>query len=270
MNLLRMFARTPSPARFEESRVGYAVGDIHGRADLLAEMLALLEASAEADMRKGRPPVVIFLGDYVDRGRESRAVIDMLLEQRPKGFERRYLRGNHEQAMCAFMDAPLENRAWVLQGGAETLEAYGVTPPAPLQATNDDWIAAAEALNGAVPGAHRAFLDGLERYLVFGDYAFVHAGVDAGRALEDQTDQDLYWIRERFLANKRGFSHVVVHGHTPVEHPFADQRRVAVDTGAYASGVLTAARFEADQLSFVSVTGRSAAKSREDGGPPKF
>lgn len=257
MGLLRLFERAPAPAaKFIDGRVGYAVGDIHGRADLLSQMLDALEARAGEDTREGGAPVVVFLGDYVDRGPDSAGVIDLLLRDRPCGYERRFLKGNHEQAMLAYMESPLENRAWVLQGGAETMRSYGVTPPPPLGATEGDWVLAAEMLRAHVPEAHLDFLNTLERYVAFGDYAFVHAGVDASRTLEQQTDTDLLWSRSQFIASKRRFSHRVVHGHTPVDRPYADERRIAVDTGAYASGVLTAARFEADQVSFHPVSTR--------------
>ncbi|MGE0740450.1 MAG: metallophosphoesterase [Hyphomonadaceae bacterium] len=256
MGLLRIFDRTPPASRFPDGRVGYAIGDIHGRADLLRQLLDRLEADAVADTRGDVPPICIFLGDYVDRGPDARGVIDLLLARRPRGFDLRHLKGNHEQAMLAFMAEPLANRAWVLQGGAETLNAYGVRPPSPLSATDEDWHAAAAALRANLPGAHLAFLEGLERYVALGDYAFVHAGIDAARTLEQQTDDDLFWARARFLASRRRFSHRVVHGHTPVDRPYADWRRVAVDTGAYASGVLTAARFEGADVSFISVSDR--------------
>lgn len=257
MNFLRLFTpKPPPPAKFLEGRVGYAVGDIHGRIDLLGQLCARLEERAAADTRENGPPLVIFLGDYVDRGPQSAHVIHFLLESRPLGFERRYLKGNHEESMLGFMQAPLENRAWLMQGGAETLVSYGVTPPSPVGATDADWLAAAEALNKRVPPAHRAFLEGLERYVAFGDYAFVHAGVDARKPLDQQSDADLYWSRERFLRSRRRFSHRVVHGHTPAPEPYVDWRRVGVDTGAYATGVLTAARFEGEDVSFLSVSNR--------------
>lgn len=104
-----------------------------------------------------------------------------------------------------------------------------------------------------MPTVHHAFLASLERYVELGDYAFVHAGVDPARPLAEQTDEALYWSRQAFLISKRPFSHRVVHGHTPVEEPYADQRRVAVDTGAYASSILTAARFEGEAVSFLQV-----------------
>ncbi len=262
MGLMRFFERKPPPAaKFPDGRVGYAVGDIHGRADLLSALLRKLEDSAEGDKREGGEPIVVFLGDYVDRGPNSSAAIDLLLQQRPRGFERRYLKGNHEQMMLDFIATPLANRAWLLQGGAETLSSYGVTPPSPLNASDDDWTAAAAQLKAAIPPAHTAFIDALERYVALGDYAFVHAGIDASRTLEKQTDDDLFWAREAFIASKRRFSHRVVHGHTPVDRPYADHRRVAVDTGAYASGVLTAARFEGEDVSFVSVSDRVAKQA---------
>jgi serine/threonine protein phosphatase 1 len=256
MNLLRMFERSSPPAaRFPDGRVGYAVGDIHGRADLLSQMLDMLEASAAADTREA-VPVVVFLGDYVDRGPASAGVIELLLSGRPAGFERHYLKGNHEQSMLAFMDAPMANRAWLMQGGVETLLSYGVQPPSPVGTSEADWLAAGEALRAATPSAHLEFLNGLERFIAFGDYAFVHAGIDPARTLEDQTDEDLLWARDRFIASKRRFSHRVVHGHTPVDRPHADERRIAVDTGAYASGVLTAARFEGGDVTFHAVSDR--------------
>jgi len=258
MNLLRMLHRPQAPAAsFPAGRVGFAVGDIHGRVDLLQLMLAALEARAAEETRAGAPPIVIFLGDYVDRGPDTAAVIDLLLSGRPYGYERRYLKGNHEQYMLAFMDKPLENRAWVVQGGAETLLAYGVQPPSPRSPLDTEWIATADALKQRVPATHLSFLESLERYVALGGYAFVHAGIDAARTLEEQTDEDLFWARERFIASKRAFSHRVVHGHTPVDHPYADQRRVAVDTGAYASGTLTAARFEGQEVTFIAVSDRA-------------
>jgi serine/threonine protein phosphatase 1 len=263
MDLMRLLQRPQTRAAvFPPNRVGFAVGDIHGRSDLLGEMLDLLEARTSAEQRGESAPVVIFLGDYVDRGPNSALVIEMLLSGRPHGYERRFLKGNHEQYMLAFMDAPLDNRAWVVQGGAETLLAYGVQPLDPRSARDEDWIAVAAALKAAVPQSHIDFMSGLERYVAMGDYAFVHAGIDAGRTLEEQTDDDLFWARDRFIASKRPFSHRVVHGHTPVDRPYADQRRIAVDTGAYASGTLTAARFEGEDVTFLSVSDRRLPGAR--------
>jgi serine/threonine protein phosphatase 1 len=257
--MLRLFTRPVSPvARFVDGRVGYAVGDIHGRADLLADMVRLLEARSVDDTRLGGPPLVIFLGDYIDRGHDSAGVLDILTSGRPRHCECHFLRGNHEQSLIAFLDDPMANRGWLMQGGAETLLSYGVRPPA-FNGGKSDWRNAAAELRARMPAAHHAFLSSLKRYVEFGDYAFVHAGVDPARFLEDQTDEALYWSREAFIASRRAFSHRIVHGHTPVDQPYADQRRVAVDTGAYASGTLTAARFEGAAVSFLPVHRRHAA-----------
>lgn len=256
MSFFRASARGAAQAAFAPDRVGYAVGDIHGRLDLLVELLTVLEVQAANEIRDGVQPVVVFLGDYVDRGPNSAGVIDLLLKGAPLGYERRFLKGNHEESMLAFLEAPLENRAWVLQGGAETLRSYGVTPPSPVGARDEDWVRVSLELNAKLPPAHIEFLNSLERYLVMGDYAFVHAGVDHSRTLEQQTDADLYWSRQRFLASKKRFSHVVVHGHTPADRPYIDDRRIGVDTGAYASGMLSAARFEGSEVTFLSAMDR--------------
>ena len=236
-------------AGFPEGALGFAVGDIHGRADLLARMLDRLEAEAAAHPHL--QPIVVFLGDYVDRGLESAKVIDMLLSGRPHGFERHFLRGNHEQAMQAFMRDPDQGRAWLAYGGAETLLSYRVKPvfvEAPAAALQT----AAKALEASMPDAHKEFLDSLAPAITIGDYFFVHAGVDPDRGIDDQTEHDLYWIRQRFLSDTRRWDKIVVHGHSPVKEAFRDHRRVAIDTGAYATGRLTAARLEANQVAFIS------------------
>lgn len=261
MNLKRMFgASQPQPAKFIDGRVGFAIGDVHGRADLLQAMITFLEERAQDEAREGGEPIVVFLGDYVDRGPQSATVVDMLLKGHPRGFERHYLKGNHEQSMLAFLEQPLANRAWVRHGGSETCMAYGIQPPPSLNPTDEDWTNCAEQLKRRIPPTHLEFLNRLERYAVFGDYAFVHAGVDAAKSLENQTDTDLFWSRLKFLNNKRRFSHRVVHGHTPAERPYIDDRRIGVDTGAYASGTLTAARFEGEEVSFFAVSERAVRR----------
>ncbi|MES1156716.1 MAG: metallophosphoesterase family protein [Alphaproteobacteria bacterium] len=257
MSRLPFFTRTPHrAARFLSDRVGYAVGDIHGRDDLLANLLAEMEARSQADQRLAGAPLVVFLGDYVDRGPRAREVIDLLLSDRPNGFERRFLMGNHEQSMLAFVQEPLVNRAWVFHGGAETMRSYGVQPPPSVKAEDQAWLDAAAALQSALPPEHLAFLNGLERYLVMGDYLFVHAGVDLTKSLDDQTDTDLFWSRERFLKSKKPFSHRIVHGHTPADVAYVDPRRIGIDTGAYATGILTAVRLEGEEVDLITIQGQ--------------
>lgn len=249
-----MSQRTPATARygrapcFESGRIGFAIGDVHGRVDLLDRIVARVR---EAAWSSGVPDAVaIFLGDYVDRGPNSSTVIDYLLNELPLGIEWRFLKGNHEAAMLQFIDAPLPNRGWLAHGGLETLASYRV--PLPSIGSSDQAILDAHAqFISSMPASHTSFLQNLERYVVFGDYAFVHAGVDVEVALDKQTDVDLFWARDRFLSDRRGFSHVVVHGHTPVSEPYRDHRRICVDTGAYATGRIAAACFLGEAVSFI-------------------
>ncbi len=234
--------------RFPGGRVGYAVGDIHGRADLLARMFEKLENDARP---AGAKPVVVFLGDYIDRGPDSAEVIELLLLRRPEGFERRFLLGNHEAAMLAFLADPVAHRAWLSHGGLETLASYKCAVMPTIAAGADEMIAARDALIEVLPATHRAFLARLERFVSIGDYLFVHAGVDPAKDLAGQSDADLLWIRRRFLHDQRRFDQCVVHGHTPADAPYRDVRRVGLDTGAYYSGRLTAARLEDDKVDFL-------------------
>lgn len=230
--------------------VRYAVGDIHGRADLLEPLLALIEA--DIAQTGAHEPVVVFLGDYVDRGPNSREVIDLLLSGRPQGAECIFLKGNHEAAMMDFVLGRPGARAWLSHGGLDTLVSYGVEPPF-LGADDEQVQAARRALLEAIPLAHHRFLGGLRDFFCAGPYLFAHAGMDPAKPLVDQTERDLLWTREPFLSDRKPLPYRVVHGHTPVPEPHVDARRIGVDTGAYATGVLTAARL-AGGVSFLRVS----------------
>lgn len=244
----RRSARTPA---FPDGQVGYAVGDIHGRADLLARMLDRLEDDARG-APPGQKPIVVFLGDYVDRGPASKDVIDLLLAGRPHGFERRFLCGNHEAMLLRFLEQPVKARDWLTTGGLDTVLSYGV-PVIGAHATPAAVAAFAQAFRAALPEAHLAFLQTLERFVVLGDYALVHAGVDPDKAIERQSDADLFWIRKKFLGGARPYRYMVIHGHTPIERPYRDARRIGIDTGAYLSGRLTAVKLHGEQAEFISV-----------------
>jgi serine/threonine protein phosphatase 1 len=243
----RLFARNRARdlAPSTEGRLVYAVGDVHGRLDLLGPLLhdiAQDVATARAEPR----PMLIFLGDYVDRGPDSRGVVDLILQMQtwPK-FEVRALKGNHEEALLQFLGEPSFGQTWMEHGGAATLVSYGVQPPA--QRTDAEaWKPVRDAFAAALPPVHRAFYENLELMVTVGDYAFVHAGVRPGVALEDQAERDLLWIRQEFLAERGRFEKVIVHGHTPTEEPQLTATRLGVDTGAYATGVLTAVRLEGE------------------------
>lgn len=227
------WASTPPDTRI------YAVGDIHGRADLLAETLARID---EDIYRRPVPHVVeVFLGDYIDRGADSKSVIDQLAIRMVRNHAI-CLRGNHEQLMQAFLDDPHAIRHWAQLGAMQTLASYGimlnahstgVTPPS-LQQTFLD----------ALPRTHELFLQCLRDYFVCGDFLFVHAGIRPGVPLERQDVEDLLWIRDEFFESSVHHGMMVVHGHTPVDHPEFHNNRINIDTGAWRSGVLTAIAIE--------------------------
>lgn len=229
--------------------VAYAIGDVHGRADLL---MPLLERVLDEHRRlDGARMVLVGLGDYVDRGPGSREVLETLIELTHFGpLETHFLKGNHDQAMLDFLGDPERGEAWCEFGGREAMASYGVAAPAGRSAP-EAWHDARDALEAAMPPSHVAFLRGLENAFVLGDYFFSHAGARPGVALEDQTETDLLWIRQPFLQDRRAFDKIVVHGHTPAEEAYADHRRIGLDTGAYATGLLTAMRLEGDERRLV-------------------
>ena len=225
----------------------YAVGDIHGRADLLAQLHAAIreDAAAAPESRK----VLIYLGDYVDRGADSAAVVDLLLKESPPGFECVYLKGNHEDFLLRFLDDPGIGRLWSLNGGAETLTSYGLAGH--LLADDGEAPALQAALRACLPAAHLEFFQKLAVMHVEGGSVFVHAGVRPGVPLDMQDPEDLLWIREPFLFAVEDFGYVVVHGHTPVEAPEVHFNRINVDTGAVWTGRLTAVVLAGDDYAFL-------------------
>lgn len=222
----------------------YAIGDIHGRYDLLKTLLAQIAEDA-ARAAQGRRPILIFCGDYVDRGPDSAKVLAALVwMQGRRDIEARLLKGNHEQALLDFIARPEEGLGWLRYGGVETLAAYGVAAPAALDGP-EAYQRARDELLEAMPASHLRLLQGLELMLSVGDYAFVHAGVRPGAAFAEQDEQDLLWIRADFLDAPGPFEKVVVHGHTWIDdQPRLQEHRLSIDTGAYATGVLTAVRLQ--------------------------
>ncbi len=230
-----------------DDRRVYAIGDIHGCHDLL---VALLEAVLEETWKDTHRPLLIFLGDYVDRGPDSRKVIDCLSELGRQGVHARFLCGNHEEAMLGFLADFQAGMAWPDYGGRETLSSYGIKAPdrhADAAAWRETW----NDFQSVVPQGHLRFLRSLEDRIELGGFLFVHAGVDPSRPLDRQKIRDLRWIREPFLSDPRLLDRIVVHGHTPVERPFFDRRRIGVDTWAYEKGILTAVELSAGQIRFL-------------------
>lgn len=223
----------------------YAVGDVHGEVALLRDLMEQIRRDA-AVTSGGDRLAVVFLGDYVDRGPDSSGVLDLLLDEPLPGAEHRFLLGNHEQVMLDFLTDPERAAGWLDYGGIMTAESYGVRMPVPRDAASR--AAFRDALAAALPAAHRDFLDRLETLVVYGDCAFAHAGIDPQRPLSEQRVDDLLWIRDTFLRWPAPFEKRIVHGHTIRPTPEILPNRIAVDTGAYASGVLSAVALSGERV----------------------
>jgi serine/threonine protein phosphatase 1 len=205
----------------------YAIGDVHGCMDKLVELVRRCNHDAA-----GRPMQYVFLGDYVDRGPDSRSVVQFLMElQRTNGDRDVFLKGNHEDLLVAAADSEFFEERWLDNGGLETLESYGLTSAAELPKDHVHWLR-------QLP----LFFDDGRRF-------FVHAGVHPDRPLDQQDEHDLLWIRKPFLTSERDLPRLIVHGHTPLKSGQPDVRpnRINVDTGAVFGGPLTAAVFEPDE-----------------------
>ena len=222
----------------------YVIGDIHGRADLLRALHARIRADLNAS-RPGRA-VVIYLGDYIDRGEASFDVLDMLLDKPVAGAESVHLLGNHEDFMLTFLRDASVGDLWLKNGGDATLYSYGVGLP-PVADREERHRLMREALETKLPDRHLAFLTGLKLLHVEGDYAFVHAGIKPGRPLDEQVAEDALWIRAEFLDSRADHGKCIVHGHTVTKDVDVRSNRIGVDTGAYFSGLLTCLVLEGDE-----------------------
>jgi serine/threonine protein phosphatase 1 len=232
----------------------YAVGDLHGRFDLLEALYSKLRDDLAA-----APPersVEIFIGDYVDRGPRSREVVAWLAASEPACDERICLMGNHEDLLIGALADTAGMEPWLMNGGVETLLSYCGMDRSALETMS--LVEAREAFRAALPGSHREFLRGLRRMAVLGGYAFVHAGLDPSRPLGDQDPSDLLWIRQPFLSSGVDFGKVVVHGHTPARDPEIRPNRINIDTGAFYTGRLTCLVLEDDARRFFQAAEESA------------
>ncbi|RDE05562.1 metallophosphoesterase family protein [Sphingomonas aracearum] len=221
----------------------YAVGDVHGRLDLLEPLLARIE-----DDDAGRAPAsttLVFLGDLVDRGPQSAQVIDRLIALKAQAPQTRFLMGNHEEVMLLSLDADREAlRLFARIGGRETILSYGVDR-ADYDAADYDGLF--ELMRAHVPEAHRAFLRAMEDMVIVGDYAFVHAGVRPDVPLAEQKTGDLRWIRGRFLDHGERLEKMIVHGHSIADDVQQMPHRIGLDTGAFSTDRLSAMGFESTQ-----------------------
>jgi serine/threonine protein phosphatase 1 len=225
-----------------QGQLVYAIGDIHGRADLLASLLAQIEADAAGSVGAERKTLV-FVGDYIDRGPDSRLVVDLLLGALPRGFDAHFLKGNHEAILLDFLRDSSWLGQWLANGAAATFESYGVEVAGLVRAgaEPETWQM---ALLDALPEEHRRFFEQLELMVALGDYLFVHAGVRPGVPLDAQHPRDLVWIRGEFLRSQENFGKVVVHGHTPTAAVEMRENRIGIDTGAVFTNRLTALRLQ--------------------------
>lgn len=215
----------------------YAIGDIHGRLDLLLEA----DRRIEADIAKDERALAIYLGDYIDRGPASCGVLEHLSTNRNLNFFRLCLRGNHDDVFLRFLDRPLEEWGWLDLGGKETLRSYGFTiDPFRDRALGRD--ALVDILSAKIPASHREFVASTPLWARSENFLFVHAGIQPGIVLERQDPHDFMWIREPFLSKGPGLPFTVVHGHTPGTSVSYGPNRIGIDTGAYATGRLTVLR----------------------------
>jgi len=232
---------TPAPSSLPAGMRVYAVGDIHGCATRLEDLHRLIAADLAA--RPVAEPLLLHVGDYVDRGPDSRAVIARLAAGPPiPGLPTVNLTGNHEQMMLKTLASldPDDIENWLANGGEETLRSWELNP-------FDD----PEAWPAAIAPAHTAFMRDMPLMHRAGGYLFVHAGVRPGVKLDRQSREDLLWIRDPFLSHDGDLGLVVVHGHTPVSAPLVRRNRIDIDTGAYLGGDLTCAVLEGDRIGFL-------------------
>jgi len=244
-------AAAAKPAAVPAGHALYAVGDIHGRADLLEALLRRIAAEA-ARHPEDTERSLVFLGDYIDRGASSRGVVEKLLSDPLPGFSTVRLLGNHEEAMLDFLEERSDGLDWLSYGGLETLLSYGVPlkgiPDTP-QRTADLRVVLAEA----VPPSHMDFYRSCILHHTVGDYVFVHAGVRPGVSLQKQNSADLLWIRDEFLRARTALpGKVVVHGHTICDMPQDAGHRINIDTGAFVSGRLTCLVLRETRRQFMS------------------
>lgn len=230
-------------ARVPEGAFIAAIGDLHGHLELLEALFAKIQEHARRSANRHR--MLIFVGDYVDRGSRSSALVERLL-QGFEGFETVFLKGNHDETLLRFLIDPSVGDVWRNFGGLETLRSYGV-----VHEPGKDWAETRKQLALAMPQSHINFFKNLKLHHTCGDYLFVHAGLRPHVPLDQQTEEDLLWIRDEFLESRSNFGKMVVHGHTPAREPEVRHNRIGIDTGAYMSGKLTALVLEGADRQFL-------------------
>lgn len=229
-------------------RTVYAIGDVHGCIDLLLDAEARILKDSESETLL---PIVVMLGDYVDRGAYSAAVLDHLTCPSPRNFDRILLCGNHDAAFADFIDNPHGNLGWIEYGGRQTLFSYGIEPDQFIDKGRQGISDLQKLMIKAIPEAHVALLRTLPVYLKIGSLLLVHAGIRPGVPLEQQNQQDLLWIREPFLSQGPEIPLFVVHGHTPSREVQVGPRRIGIDTAALSTGHLTVLKIKDRRFSLI-------------------
>lgn len=247
---LRRGAREPARPAYPAGKRMYCIGDIHGRADLLAELQRMITADAAGFDGQCQ---LLYLGDYVDRGEQSRQVLDLLTSGPPAGFEQIHLLGNHEQAVLDFLLDPVAMAGWLTWGGSATLRSYGIHVG--LVGSRQELQTLRDRLEAELPPHHREFLESCRPAYAEGSYYFVHAGVRPGVPLEKQALEDQLWIREEFIHSQANHGAIVVHGHSISEQVEFRHNRIGIDTGAFCTGVLTALVLEGEQQRLLQTGG---------------
>ena len=259
MNFWTGHRSTRQPARTPRGYRAYAVGDVHGRLDLLDRMLGLVEADlAEHPSRRA---LLLFLGDIIDRGPASAQAIERLRTYRHSSVRTVFLMGNHEEVLLRILNGErgiLDS--WLRFGGADCLMSYGVDPTSVKALPERE---ALQLIRRSVPEAHRKFIAEWADTLRFGDYLFVHAGIRPSIDLSMQSQSDLRWIRHPFLDDDSDHGFVIVHGHTIAEEVVERPNRIGIDTGAYRTGILTALVLEGENRRFL----RAVIPNGNDSGP---
>ncbi len=229
----------------------YCIGDIHGRLDLLQQLQQFILDDA-AHYEGGK--TLVYLGDYIDRGEQSREVIELLLDAPLPGFKPVYLLGNHEQTLLDFLQHPRAVAAWLTYGGRATLHSYGVASS--LEPSGPELDDVRDALERRLPQVHLEFYRQLEVMYLAGTYCFVHAGIRPGIHLQEQRNEDLLWIREDFTGSHATHERIVVHGHTIAVEVEWRPNRIGIDTGAFSSGVLTCLVLEGAEQRLLQTGGK--------------
>ncbi|MDD3288940.1 MAG: metallophosphoesterase family protein [Alphaproteobacteria bacterium] len=241
-----MPAHTPSIP--DDTRL-YAIGDIHGNTAPLKRLLKMI--LEDASRHSATYYQLVFLGDYIDRGMDSKGTIEFLMNELPNKMSKVFLRGNHDDAFLRFLEGDFETSSfWLPCGGLATLASYGVDP-FKIRATQDLEVLR-KALAANVPQTHLDFLNATQLFYALGDYYFAHAGIKPGTKLELQEAEDILWIRGEFLNSHQDHGKIIVHGHSVTNKPEIKPNRIGIDTGAFASGHLTCLILQGNEQSIIS------------------